>query len=243
MDHGRRQRHWQGDRRCHGAAGDANHAFGSSPSRARNRCGRRRGSWREGGGTSARCQQCRCRRPLGAVYPCTAWSCRHFDKWRRHKRTQTRLGQHQHVRFPACGRRQPERRLQLHKHGAAGHARQQAGDDYQRFVMGWIYLTRLTGPAYSASKRAMIAMTESLNMEDAAMAFAPGDFAGKGGDRDTQNAGCTPVRGRHGKMLQADDLARTIKLVCDMPPTAAIHQIVIAPTWNRMYLGFKELGI
>ena len=45
------------------------------------------------------------------------------------------------------------------------------------------------------------------------------------------------------RMLQADDLAKTIRFVCDLPPTAAIHQIVIAPTWNRMYLGFKELGI
>ena len=34
-----------------------------------------------------------------------------------------------------------------------------------------------------------------------------------------------------------------VKFVCDLPQTAAIHQIVMAPTWNRMYLGFKELGI
>jgi NADP-dependent 3-hydroxy acid dehydrogenase YdfG len=113
-------------------------------------------------------------------------------------------------------------------------------------VSSWagFYLTRLTGPAYSASKRAMIAMTESLNMEECAngiraCVISPGEVA----TEILQTRAAQPSEEDMQRMLQAEDLAQSIKLVCDLPLRAAIHQIVIAPTWNRMYLGFKELGI
>jgi NADP-dependent 3-hydroxy acid dehydrogenase YdfG len=113
-------------------------------------------------------------------------------------------------------------------------------------VASWagFYLTRLTGPAYSASKRAMIAMTESLNMEECAhgiraCVISPGEVA----TEILQTRAAQPSEEDMQRMLQAEDLAQTIKLVCDLPQRAAIHQIVLAPTWNRMYLGFKELGI
>ena len=113
-------------------------------------------------------------------------------------------------------------------------------------IASWagFYLTRLTGPAYSASKRAMIAMTESLNMEECAngiraCVISPGEVA----TEILQTRAAQPSEEDMHRMLQAEDLAQTIKLVCDLPHRAAIHQIVIAPTWNRMYLGFKELGI
>ena len=113
-------------------------------------------------------------------------------------------------------------------------------------ISSWagFYLTRLTGPAYSASKRAMIAMTETLNMEECrngirACVISPGEVA----TEILKTRAARPSEEDMGRMLQAEDLARTIRFVCDLPPTAAIHQIVIAPTWNRMYLGFKELGI
>jgi NADP-dependent 3-hydroxy acid dehydrogenase YdfG len=113
-------------------------------------------------------------------------------------------------------------------------------------VASWagFYLTRLTGPAYSASKRAMIAMTESLNMEECAngiraCVISPGEVA----TEILQTRAARPSEEDMQRMLQAEDLAQTIKLVCDLPQRAAIHQIVLAPTWNRMYLGIKELGI
>jgi NAD(P)-dependent dehydrogenase (short-subunit alcohol dehydrogenase family) len=113
-------------------------------------------------------------------------------------------------------------------------------------VSSWagFYLTKLTGPAYSASKRAMIAMTESLNMEEChngirACVISPGEVA----TEILKTRPARPSQEDMDRMLQAEDLASTIKFVCDLPPTAAIHQVVIAPTWNRMYLGFKELGI
>jgi NADP-dependent 3-hydroxy acid dehydrogenase YdfG len=113
-------------------------------------------------------------------------------------------------------------------------------------VASWagFYLTRLTGPAYSASKRAMIAMTETLNMEECAngiraCVISPGEVA----TEILQTRAAQPSEEDKQRMLQAEDLAQTIKLVCDLPQRAAIHQIVLAPTWNRMYLGISELGI
>ena len=113
-------------------------------------------------------------------------------------------------------------------------------------ISSWagFYLTRLTGPAYSASKRAMSAMTETLNMEECgngirACVISPGEVA----TEILQTRAAQPSEEDMERMLQAEDLAQTVKLVCDLPQRAAIHQIVIAPTWNRMYLGFKELGI
>jgi NADP-dependent 3-hydroxy acid dehydrogenase YdfG len=113
-------------------------------------------------------------------------------------------------------------------------------------VASWagFYLTRLTGPAYSASKRAMIAMTETLNMEECsngirACVISPGEVA----TEILQTRRAQPSEEDRANMLQAEDLGKTIKFICDLPPRAAIHQIVIAPTWNRMYLGMKELGI
>lgn len=113
-------------------------------------------------------------------------------------------------------------------------------------VASWagFYLTKLTGPAYSASKRAMIAMTESLNMEECgngirACVISPGEVA----TEILKTRPRQPSQEDLERMLQAEDLGRTIQLVCELPPRAAIHQVVIAPTWNRMYLGIKELGI
>jgi NADP-dependent 3-hydroxy acid dehydrogenase YdfG len=111
-------------------------------------------------------------------------------------------------------------------------------------IASWagVYVSRLTGPAYGASKRAMIAMTESLNLEECAngiraCVISPGEVA----TDILMTRPLPPSQEDMAKMLQADDVARTIRFVCDMPPGAAIHQIVIAPTWNRIYLGFKEL--
>ena len=90
----------------------------------------------------------------------------------------------------------------------------------------------------------MIAMTELLEHGRVPQWHSRlRDIAGEVATEILKTRAARPSEEDMERMLQADDLARTIKFVCDMPPTAAIHQIVIAPTWNRMYLGFKELGI
>jgi NADP-dependent 3-hydroxy acid dehydrogenase YdfG len=38
-------------------------------------------------------------------------------------------------------------------------------------------------------------------------------------------------------MLQPDDLGRTVRFVCEMPAHACINEIIMSPTWNRIYIG------
>ena len=43
------------------------------------------------------------------------------------------------------------------------------------------------------------------------------------------------------RMLQPDDLGRTIRFIAEMPAHACINEIVISPTWNRIVLGASDL--
>jgi NADP-dependent 3-hydroxy acid dehydrogenase YdfG len=38
------------------------------------------------------------------------------------------------------------------------------------------------------------------------------------------------------RMLQSDDLGETILFVAKMPATACVNEILISPTWNRLYV-------
>jgi len=96
----------------------------------------------------------------------------------------------------------------------------------------------LTGPAYSASKRAMIAMNHSLNVEECvngirACVICPGEVA----TPILKSRPVPPSAADMAKMLQAEDLGRTIRFVCEMPMHACINEILISPTWNRLYIG------
>ena len=100
------------------------------------------------------------------------------------------------------------------------------------------YDVQMTGPAYSASKHGMLAMTASLNMEECvngirACVICPGEVA-------TPIMARRPVPPREEdlrRMLQPEDLGRTIRFVAEMPAHACINEIVISPTWNRLYPG------
>jgi NADP-dependent 3-hydroxy acid dehydrogenase YdfG len=37
------------------------------------------------------------------------------------------------------------------------------------------------------------------------------------------------------KMLQSDGLGRTISFVANMPPHVCVNEILISPTWNRIF--------
>jgi NADP-dependent 3-hydroxy acid dehydrogenase YdfG len=111
-------------------------------------------------------------------------------------------------------------------------------------VSSWagMFDTSLTGPAYSASKRAMIAMNHSINIEECrngirACVICPGEVA----TPILKSRPVPPSAEEMGRMLQAEDLGRTIRFVCEMPPRACINEIVISPTWNRLYIGGEDI--
>lgn len=102
--------------------------------------------------------------------------------------------------------------------------------------------TQLTGAAYNASKHAVVALTETVNMEEAAngiraCAICPAEVATPIMDKRP----IPPSADDRAKMLQADDLGATIRFVAELPARACINQLIISPTWNRMYVGGLEV--
>ncbi|MBA2963537.1 MULTISPECIES: SDR family oxidoreductase [Ramlibacter] len=92
------------------------------------------------------------------------------------------------------------------------------------------------GPAYNAAKSAVIALTQTLNMEEhrhgiRACALSPGETA-------------TPIMARRAvpptpqelaRMLQPDDVAAVVQMVARMPPRACVNEVVITPTANHAW--------
>ena len=103
------------------------------------------------------------------------------------------------------------------------------------------YATTLTGPAYNATKRAVIAVSESINAEECgngirATSVLPAEVA----TPIMEKRPVPPSKEDRDKMLQAEDLGQTILYLASLPPRACVNEIVISPTWNRFYLGGLE---
>lgn len=104
-------------------------------------------------------------------------------------------------------------------------------------VASWAgrYPSRLTGPAYNASKAGLIAMTQSINLEEfahgiRACALSPGEVATPILDKRP-----VPVSDADkARMLQAEDLGETVLFLARLDTRACVNEIVISPTWNRL---------
>lgn len=100
----------------------------------------------------------------------------------------------------------------------------------------------MTGPAYNAAKHAVVAMTAHLNQEECingirATCICPGEVA----TPIMEKRPVKPSDEELGRMLQADDLGRTIRFVAEMPPHVCLNEILISPTWNRITLGGADI--
>ena len=106
-------------------------------------------------------------------------------------------------------------------------------------VSSWAgkFVSKLTGPAYNATKHAVVALTHSLNQEEfqngiRATAFCPGEVATPILDNRP-----VPVSDEDkAKMLQSEDCGSAIAYVANTPMHVCINEILISPTWNRGFL-------
>jgi NAD(P)-dependent dehydrogenase (short-subunit alcohol dehydrogenase family) len=103
------------------------------------------------------------------------------------------------------------------------------------------YASVLTGPAYNATKRAVIAVTESINMEECmhgirATSILPGEVA----TPILEKRPVPPTKEERARMAQPEDFGKAILFVATMPARSCVNELVIAPTWNRFYLGGLE---
>jgi len=103
------------------------------------------------------------------------------------------------------------------------------------------YASVLTGPAYNATKRAVIAISESINMEECAngiraTSILPGEVA----TPILEKRPVPPSAEERARMAQAEDFGKEILFVATMPARTCVNEMVVAPTWNRFYLGGLE---
>lgn len=114
-----------------------------------------------------------------------------------------------------------------------------AGGGTVVMISSWAgrHASKLTGPAYNASKHAVVALSHSINQEEAshdirACVIMPGEVATPILDRRPR----PPSAEERARMLQAEDLGRTVRFVAESPAHVCINEILISPTHNRLFV-------
>lgn len=98
------------------------------------------------------------------------------------------------------------------------------------------YVGPLSGPAYTAAKHAVIAMSASINVEEyvngiRSTALSPAEVATPLLDKRP-----VPVSAEdRARMLQPNDLGETILFIATRPRHVCINEVLISPTWNRFH--------
>ena len=94
--------------------------------------------------------------------------------------------------------------------------------------------SRMTGAAYNATKRAVIALTESINIEEyahgiRATSLVPGEVATPILDKRP----VPPTAAQRARMIQPADMGKAILFLAEMPAHTCVNELVITPTFNR----------
>jgi NADP-dependent 3-hydroxy acid dehydrogenase YdfG len=106
-------------------------------------------------------------------------------------------------------------------------------------VASWAgrHVSKMPGPAYTSTKHAVLALTHSFNMDECvnglrACCLSPGEVA----TPILKMRPVVPSEKEQARMLQPEDLGRTIAFVASMPPRVCMNEILISPTWNRGFV-------
>lgn len=106
---------------------------------------------------------------------------------------------------------------------------------------GWRFLP-FTGAAYGATKMGLAPLVESLNDQEGrhgirATLICPGEVA----TPILRSRPVPPPDADLARMLKPEDVADAIVYVAGAPAHVCLNEIVISPTWNRIYLGADDL--
>ena len=98
------------------------------------------------------------------------------------------------------------------------------------------YPAPVSGAAYSAAKHGMLVMSQLLNAEECvngirSCAICPAEVATPILDQRPKKASME----ERARMLQPSDLGDLIRYVVSLPPHVCLNEVVISPTWNRMF--------
>jgi len=110
-------------------------------------------------------------------------------------------------------------------------------------VSSWFgrYANALGGPGYGATKRAVVALSEQLNIEECTHGIrATSVLPGEAATPILEKRPVPPSPQVRAKMLQPEDLGRTLAFIAGLPPRVCVNEIIISPTWNRFLIGGLE---
>jgi NADP-dependent 3-hydroxy acid dehydrogenase YdfG len=100
------------------------------------------------------------------------------------------------------------------------------------------------GAAYNATKMAVVAFTHQLNLEEGMNGVrATVIFPGEVNTPILKTRPVPPQPEERERMLQSEDLGRTIRFVAEAPPHVCFNEIVVTPTWNRFFYGGADLKV
>jgi NADP-dependent 3-hydroxy acid dehydrogenase YdfG len=106
---------------------------------------------------------------------------------------------------------------------------------------GWRF-THFTGAAYGATKTGLTSIVESLNYEEGrhgvrASLVCPGEVA----TPILRSRPVPPSEEEIARMLLPEDVAAAVHYAVTAPTRVCINEIVVSPSWNRMYIGGEDL--
>jgi NAD(P)-dependent dehydrogenase (short-subunit alcohol dehydrogenase family) len=99
------------------------------------------------------------------------------------------------------------------------------------------FISMLGGPAYTAAKHGVVAMSHSLNMSECvhnirSSVVLPGEVATPILDKRP-----VPVSAEdRARMVQSAEVGDLIRYIACLPDHVVINEVMIAPTWNRGYV-------
>lgn len=110
-------------------------------------------------------------------------------------------------------------------------------------VASWAgrFVGALPGPAYTAAKHGLVALSHSLNLE--ACRDGVRSCVIEPGEVDTPILDRRPIplpADVRARMLKPEDVAQAILFVATRPPHVCINEILLSPTANRGYLAEAE---
>jgi NADP-dependent 3-hydroxy acid dehydrogenase YdfG len=114
---------------------------------------------------------------------------------------------------------------------------QQDGVIIHTASMAGRFISGLSGPAYTAAKHGVVAMSHSINMSECvngirSTALLPGEVATEILDKRP-----VPVSAEdRARMVQSSEVGDLIRYIACLPRSVVINEVMISPTWNRGYV-------
>jgi NADP-dependent 3-hydroxy acid dehydrogenase YdfG len=103
------------------------------------------------------------------------------------------------------------------------------------------FIGPVSGPAYTAAKHGMVAMSHTINLEECqngirSCVVCPGEVA----TPILVNRPIPETPETLARMVQPEDMGRIIAFVAAQPAHVCINEIVVSPTHNRGYIGIMK---